>query len=328
VIARRRVLVAGLAAVLASPLLAQQQSRVWRIGLLMGRSRPPNLEADYYGAFPTAMRGLGYVEGRNIRYEWRFAAGNMEALAGLASELVRLQVDVIVTGGTAPAHAAHRATKTIPIVMASVGNPLSGGLVTNLARPGGNTTGVTNLNADVSPKLLELLSKTVPKVSRIAVLLNPGNPTSAGIFQGLQSAARGMRIEVTAANARTAEEIQGVFSQAREQGAQALVVVADPYLIQQRRQIAELAVESKLPAIYGLREHVEAGGLMSYGPNRREIYARAATYVDRILKGAKPGELPIEQPTKFELVLNVGAAKALGLKFPPEVTTLADAVIR
>jgi len=322
------VLVAGLAAIVVQPLLAQQQSKVWRIGLLMGRSRPANLEADYYGAFPRAMRGLGYVEGRNVHYEWRFADGKMEALAGLASELVRLKVDVIVTGGTAPASAAHRATKTIPIVMASVGDPLAGGLVANLARPGGNTTGLTNLNVDVSPKLLELLTKTVPKVSKVAVLLNPANPTSEAIFQGLQGAARGMRIEVTAANARTSEEIQSAFSQIRQQRAEALVVVADPYLIQQRRQIAELALKNRLPAIYGLREHVEAGGLMSYGPNRHEIYGRAATYVDKILKGTKPDDLPIEQPTKFELVLNLKAARALGLKFPPDVATLAEAVIQ
>ena len=286
------------------------------------------MEKDSYGAFPKAMHALGYVEGKNVHYEWRFADGKIESLAGLASELVRLKVDVIVTGGTAPARAAHRATKTIPIVMASVADPVGGGLVTNLARPGGNATGLTNVNVEVSPKLLELLTRTVPRVSRIAVLLNPGSPTSEGIFEGLRTAARGMRVDVSAWNARTSDEIEGAFAQILQRGAEALVVVADPYFIQQRRQIAELALKSRLPAIYGLREHVEAGGLMSYGPNRHEIFGRAATYVDKILKGTRPGDLPIEQPTKFDLVINLKAAKALGLKLPRDVMTLADELIQ
>jgi len=313
---------------LASPLLAQQSSKIWRIGVLMGRSRPANLEKDYYGAFPRAMRALGYVEGKSVHYQWRFADGKLESLAGLADELVRLKVDVIVTGGTAPAHAAHRATRTIPIVMAGVADPLAGGLVASFARPGGNATGLTTLNVDVSPKLLELLTKTAPKASTIVVLLNPSSPTSNAIFEGLRAAAHGTRVKLSAVNARTAEEIQRAFSAMAQEGAEAVVVAPDPYFIQQRRQIAEFAAKNRLPGIYGLREHPEAGGLMSYGPNRHEIYGRAAIYVDKILKGAKPADLPIEQPTKFELVLNLKAAKALGLTFPPEVTTLADAVIR
>ena len=310
------------------PGFSQPKNKVWRIGLLMGRSRPANLEVDYYGAFPKGMRALGYIEGKNVHYEWRFADGKMESLPALAGELVRLKVDVIVTGGTAPARAAQRATSTIPIVMSSVGDPLSGGLVANLARPGGNITGLTNLAVDVSPKLLELLTSTVPKVSKIAVLLNPGTPTSDSIVEGLQVAARGKGVEVTVVTAATSEEIQRAFSLMGQQGAHALVVVADPYLIQQRRQIAALATQNRLPAIYGLREHAEAGGLMSYGPNRAEIYGRAAIYVDKILKGTKPGDLPIEQPTKFELVINLKAAEALGLKFPQAVTALADEVIQ
>ena len=310
------------------PSFSQQQTKIWRIGLLMGRSRPASLDNDYYGAFPKGMRALGYVEGKNVRYEWRFADGKMESLPELANELVQLKVDVIVTAGTAPARAAQRATRTIPIVMASVGDPLAGGFVARLARPGGNATGLTNLSVDVSPKLLELLTKTVPKISRVALLLNPGSPIGEAILESLRAAAQEARVEVTGVNARTSEEIQRAFSIMVQNGAEALVVAADPYLIQQRRQIAELAAKSSLPAIYGLREYAEAGGLMSYGPNRADIYRRAATYVDKILKGAKPGDLPIEQPTKFELVINLKAAKALGLKFPREVMTLADEVIQ
>lgn len=325
-VARRRVLIAGLG-LLASPALAQA-TRVWHIGLLMPRSRPASMETDYYGAFPRAMRVLGYVEGKNVRYEWRFADGKMEALPGFARELVQLEVDVIVTAGAAPARAAQRATRTIPIVMASVGDPFAVESVASLARPGSNVTGLTTLAADIGPKMLELLTKTVPKVSKVAALLNPASPMIQTASESLREAAQKSGVEVTLVNARTSEDIQRAFSMIGREGAKGLIVLADPYLIQQRRQIAELAAKNRLPAIYGLREHAEAGGLMSYGPNRAELYGRAATYVDRILKGSKPGELPIEQPTKFDFVINLKAAKALGLKFPREVTTLADEVIR
>ena len=326
-IGRRRVLAAGVAAILASPLLAQQQ-KVWRIGLLMGRSRPANLETDFYGAFPRGMRALGYVEGKNVRYEWRFADGKLAPLPRLADELVRLDVDVIVTSGTAAPRAAQRATATIPIVMAGVSDPIGQGFVKSLARPGGNITGITNLSVDMSPKQLELLTRTVPKASKIALLRNPGSPASEGAFESLRTATRGTGVELTAVDARTSEEMARAFSAMSQQGAQALIVAADPYFIIQRRLIAELAAKARLPAIYSLREHAQAGGLMSYGSSRATIFERAATFVDKILKGAKPTDLPIEQPTKFELIINLKAAKALGLRFPREVMTLADEVIR
>lgn len=276
----RRDTVLALLALHAAPFssFAQQQTKVWRIGLLMGRSRPASLETDFYGAFPKAMRELGYIEGKNVQYEWRFADGKVDPLAGLAAELVRLKVDVIVTGGISAVRAAQQATRTIPIVMASAPDPMGSGLVASLARPGGNITGLSNVAVDVSPKLLEMLLVTTPNVTRIAVLRNPNNPASEAISQNLRTAAQITGRQLSVVDARTPTEIERAFSAMTQQRAEALIVANDNFFIQQRHQIGDLAAKFRLPAIYSLREHAEAGGLMSYGANRAEFYARAATY--------------------------------------------------
>lgn len=301
-----------------------QQSKVWRVGYLsLGTA---SLNSENSDAFLKGMRDLGYVEGKNLVVEWRFADGNFERLPGLAADLVRLKVDVIVAVASGAIGAAQKATTTIPIVMATTGDPVGSGFVKSLARPGGNITGLSNMGGETGGKLLELLVSVVPKLSRVAVLVTPTSTTYRAISESVQDAGQKAGVKVLVAEASTPQEIENAFAMIARENAGALIVGASPFFAVQRQQIVDLALKSRLPAIYGNRSYVEAGGLIGYGGVRTENYLRAATYVDRILKGAKPGDLPVEQPTLFELVVNLKTAKALGLTIPPTILLRAEVI--
>lgn len=325
----RRGLVVALGAALAMPprALAQQQGRVWRIGFLSPRRRPESLDTDYYGAFPRRMRELGYVEGRNLVVEWRFADGNYDRLPGMAAELVQAKVDAILALGPPGVAAAQKATTTLPIVMVVSVDPVRAGFVRSLAQPGGNITGFYNLAVDLSSKHLEMLQSIVPGLARVAILLNPANAAHGAARANLQSAAQKAGIKLLVANAQTPDEIGRAFAAMARENSGAVIVTLDPLLIQQVRQIADEASQRRLPSIFAFREGAEAGGLLSYGQNQLDIYRRAAGYVDRILKGARPADLPVEQPTTLELAVNGRTAKALGLAIPRSLLIAADHVI-
>ena len=281
----------------------------------------------YYGLFTRGMLEFGYIEGKNLRIEWRSAEGKSDLLPGLAAELAQLKLDVIAASGTPATVAVQKATTTIPIVMVGAGDPVGNGLVKSLARPGGGTTGVSIMSADLSPKLLEMLLAMAPKVSRVAVLLNPTNLSYAPFLKNVEAAAQRINIKIVPVEARSPQEIENAFSLAVRQNAKAIIVSLEGLFQQQKNQIVELAAKHRLPAIAMYGEYVEAGGLISYGANLREPNRRAATYVDKIFKGAKPGDLPVEQPTTLELFINGKAAKALGLKIPQSLLISADKVI-
>ena len=327
---RRQLLLALGAGALAAPLasFAQQQGKAWRVGFLSARRRPASLDTDYYGAFPRGMRDLGYVEGKNLAIEWRFADGEYERLPGMAAELVQLKVDVIMALGAPAIVAAQKATTTIPIVVVTGVDPVDAGFVKSLARPGGNITGLSNLAGDISAKHLEMLLATMPTLARVAVLMNPANSTHAAFLKNVQYAAQKAGIKVLPVEAQTPQEIERAFSTMAREHVGAVIVALDPFFIQQGPQIAVQAGKHRLPSIFANREYAEAGGLLSYGQNQLDIYRRAATYVDKILKGAKPADLPIEQPTKLELVINLKTAKALGLTIPQSLLLRADEVIQ
>ena len=326
---RRKLIVALGASSLAAPFgsFAQQQGKVWRVGFLTQRSRPDFLDSDIFGEFPRGMRELGYVEGKNLAIEWRFADGKVERLPGLAEELVQLQVDVIVAAGTPSTSAAQKATTTIPIFMVIVNDPVGSGFAKSLARPGGNITGLSNLTTDLGPKHLEMLINIVPRLSRVAILLNPTNSGHAAMRKNIEAAAQKTNIKILPVEARTPQEIENAFPMITKERAGAVILAQDAIIYQQRRQLAELAAKHRLPSIAVIREFAEAGGLMNYGPSFGDICRRAATYVDKIFKGSKPGNLPVEQPTTFELFINGKTAKALGLKIPQSLLISADKVI-
>ena len=327
---RRKLIIALGACALVAPLssFAQQQGKVWRVGFLSASWRSTSIESHAtYGPFLRGMRELGYVEGKNLVIEWRFADGKYELLPGLAAELVKMKVDVIVAAGPPPTSAAQKATTTIPIVIVTGIDPVDAGFVKSLARPGGNITGISNLSGEVSPKHLEMLLSMVPKLSRVAVLVNPANPAHATMLKNVQAAAQKANVKVLPVEARTPQEIETAFSVMTKENAGAIIVGLDPVFIQQRRQIAELAAKNRLPSISTRREYVEAGGLMSYGQSGADQYRSVAVLVDKILKGAKPGDLPVEQPTKFELFINGKTAKTLGLTIPQSLLISADKVI-
>ena len=325
---RRQTLIAlgaGALAPLAS--LAQPQAKIWRVGFLSQR-HVDLVDADYYfGPFTQGMRELGSVEGKNLVIEWRSAEGKSERLPELAAELARLKVDVLVTGGAPAALAAQKATTTIPIVMIGLADPVGGGLVKSLARPGGNSTGLSIMAIDLGPKLLEMLRGMVPKVTRVAVLVNPANAANTALLKNVKAAAQMFGVKIQPVEASTPQEIANGFAMIARQNAGALIVAQEAFFIQQKNQIVELAAKQRLPSIAGYGEYAEAGGLMSYGPNLREMYKRAATYVDKIFKGANPGDLPVEQPTQFELFVNLKTAKALGIKIPQSILVQATQVI-
>jgi putative ABC transport system substrate-binding protein len=270
---------------------------------------------------------LGWVEGRNLAFELRFAEGELDRLPQLAAELVRVKVDVIVTGSNPGALAAKSATTTIPIVMVTTGDPVQGGLVASLARPGGNVTGVTALGQVLNVKRLELLKEAVPSVKRIAVLTNPASPYTEPFLQESEATARGLGVEVRVLEARGPDDLEKAFEAIINERAEGLMVLVDIMFITHRRRIVELAAKNRLPSIFGERGSVHAGGLMFYGANLPDMYRRAATYVDKILKGVKPADLPVEQPTTFELAINLKTAKALGLDVPWFLQQRADEVI-
>ena len=322
----RRAFIGTLAGSLAvAPLtsLAQPKARAAGIGFLAADMASTRVQQ----AFLQGMRELGLVEGRDFVVDWRFAEGKYERLPGLAAEPVRLKVDVIVAVTTLCVEAVHRATTTIPIVMVGVPDPIGEGFATSLSRPGGNITGLSNIVTEVSSKHLELLIAAVPKLATVAVLINSANPSDALILEQIQGAAYTRRIKVLPIEASTAGQIESGFAAITRGRAQALIVAADPYFDVQQELIIKLAVGNRLPTIFSNREMTEAGGLMSYGQDLALNYERAATYVEKILKGAKPGSLPIEQPTVLEFVINRKTARMLGLVIPRELELRADRVI-
>ena len=305
---------------------AQQPKKVPRIGAFVPASAsaaPRLVEALRQG-----LREHGYVEEQHITLEPRYAEGNIERLAGFAAELVRLKADVIVVGSTPGIIAVRNITGAIPIVMVTTGDPVAGGLVASLARPGGNITGLTALGQELSGKRLEVLKEAVPKVSRVAVLSNPTNPDSELSLKGMEVAARALGVQFRVQEVRDPTEFEKAFDAATREGARALMVLPDPMFVSQAGRIVELSAKSRLPAIYAHREFVDAGGLMFYGESLADMWRRAATYVDKILKGRKPADLPVEQPKKFEFVINLKAAKQIGVTIPPNLLVRADKVIK
>jgi putative ABC transport system substrate-binding protein len=324
---RRRDVIALIGgAVVGLPLAAraQQAGKLPTIGF-MGESTPAG-QRQWIAAFVERLRELGWIEGRNIAIEYRWAEGRNERFAEIATELVRLNVDVIVTQGTPAVIAAKQATSVIPIVFPIAGNPVANGLVANLARPGGNATGLTNQVADLAGKRIELLREVVPGLRRLSILANVDNPSVVLDLREVHATARALGLEATTAEIRKPEDIAPAFA-AFAGHAEALYVSGDPLVTTNRLRIAILAAGARLPTIHGNRENVDAGGLMSYGPNLPDLHRRAGDFVDKILKGAKPTDLPVEQPIKFDLVINLTTAKALGLKIPEAFLLRADEVI-
>jgi ABC-type uncharacterized transport system substrate-binding protein len=325
----RRAFIGTVAGTLfAAPLAAgaQPAGTVHRIGYLVSGSATVNRYAE---AFRQGLRELGWVEGQSIVVEYRFAEGRFDRLPGLAAELVRLKVELIVATPSPAVVAAKSATGTIPIVMIGVADPVGQGLVASLARPGGNVTGVAySVGTETIGKGLELLKEAVPKVQRVAVLSNPTNPSHALAMNSVRTAAQSLGLQLQFLEARGPDAFDGAFAAMARERAGALLVVPDPVFLAQRARLADLTAKSRLPSMHSLREEAESGGLMSYGSTLSSQGRQAAVYVDKILKGAKPADLPIEQPTKFELVINLKTAKALGLTIPPSVLTRADEVIQ
>jgi ABC-type uncharacterized transport system substrate-binding protein len=305
---------------------AQQSRKGHRIGFLWNSS--PSLTHHLLEAFQHGLSERGYVEGEHFTIEHRYAEGNSALLPSLAAELVGLQVEVIVTSGSQAIQAVKDTTSTIPVVMAVSGAPVETGFVTSLARPDGNLTGLSLFAPELSGKRLELLKETVPALSRVAVLANPTNPVTAAELRETQRAAQALQVQLHVVEVRGPQELDSAFTALRSLSADALIVLLDPIFISQRTRMVELTATHRLPAMYGFREDAEAGALMAYGPNFPDMFRRAATYVDKILKGAKPADLPVEQPTKYELVLNLKTAQVLGLTFPPHLLVLADRVLQ
>jgi putative ABC transport system substrate-binding protein len=315
---------------LMGPLVAQAQQtgKLYRIGWLSAGPAPPEPTVQIQ-AFQQGLRDLGYVEGHNLVMEYRYAAGSAERLHDYAAELVRFPVDVIVAVGASGTRGAQRATRTIPIVMTGNYDPVGEGFVASLARPGGNITGLSNLRATLIGKQLEFLKELVPQSARIAVLANPASPGYAQLLHNLTVAAEALKVSLHAVELRRAEALDDAFAAMRQAGADALIVFSEPQLITPLRgQIATLAATSRLPAMYDGKPYVEAGGLMSYGANPVDVNRRVAVYVDKVLKGANPADLPVEQPTTFELVINLKTVEAMGLTIPPTLLFQATEVLR
>jgi putative tryptophan/tyrosine transport system substrate-binding protein len=307
---------------------AQPAAKVPRVGYLSPGSSSDPARQRRFEAFRQGLRELGYVEGQNIAIESRWAEGQYDRYSALAADLVRLKVDVIVAVGGRATQDAQQATRTIPIVMSVVIDPVGSGLVASLARPGGNVTGLTIMASDLVGKQLELLKEVVPKVSRVAVLWNPDNPGSAPQLRQAEAAARALGVRLQTLEARGPQEIDSAFTAMTRERAGALVILNDAILgLNQVKQIAELAAKSRLPSVHGVTEYAEAGGLMAYGANFLDLERRAATFVDKILKGAKPADLPVEQPTKFALIINLRTAKTIGLTIPPSLLQRAGQII-
>jgi putative ABC transport system substrate-binding protein len=311
---------------LCVPARAQEPPRIHRIGLQVLSAR--HLNETRIETFRKSLWELGYIEGKNVLIEYRYAEGKLDVLPSLASDLVQQQVDVIVTIGTPGVLAAKNATATIPIVFVSVSDPVAIGVVASLARPGGNVTGFSILAPELSRKRLELLKEAFPKVTRVVVLWNPTSSGESLSFKETQDAAKTLGVQLHSMEVRRASDFEGGFQRARKARVQALVTLPSPLVNSNLKQVLEFAAKNRLPAMYFTSEFVEAGGLMSYAPSFNDQFRRAATYVDKILKGAKPAELPVEQPAKFDLIVNLKTAKEIGLSIPPDVLARADRVIR
>ena len=305
----------------------QQPEKVPRVGYLNLGPQSDPVRQRWLEAFRVGLRELGYVEGQNIAIESRWADGKHDRLPVLAADLVRSKVDVIVVNSGAATQAAQQATRTIPIVMALANDAVGSGLIASLARPGGNVTGQTIVTADLAAKQFQLLKEAAPKVSRVALLTNPNNPASASFLREVDAAARTLGVRLQTLEARSPQEIDSAFAAMTKERAGALLILPDGIFVSQRRQIAELAVKRRLPSVYGMGEYAEAGGLMTYSASFLDMHRRAAAFVDKILKGAKPADLPVAQPTKFELVINLRTAKAIGLTIPPSLLQRADQII-
>jgi putative ABC transport system substrate-binding protein len=305
---------------------AQQAGNVYRVGLL---ALLPNADTTReMKALKTRLRDLGYIEGKNLVFEYRSAEGKPERLATLAAELLQLGPDVIIArGGTLTAQIAKQATRTVPVVMAGVGDPIASGLVATLARPGGNVTGLSTLAPDIAGKRLELLRDSMPTVNQVAVLANPMTPFVSQALKVVADAARALRIQIRVVEMTAPDQLDRAFEAVLSAKPGALLVLEDPLTFALRTQIAGLAAQHRLPSVFGSRDYVEVGGLMSYGTDLADLSSRAAIYVDKILKGANPADLPVEQPTKFELVINLKTARALGLTIPTPLLARADEVI-
>ena len=327
---RRKLLTVLGVGALATPFAARAQQpgkpagRIWRVGFLAPRPIGP-LDTDFFGAFPRTMRELGYVEGKNLIIEWRSAEGNPDRLPGLAAELVQLKVDAIVAAAPQSVRAAQQATTTIPIVMGTPGDPVTNGFVKSLARPGGNITGGSTMPGDTVTKLLEMLLGIQPGLKHVAVLRNPSG--NALVLDILKTAAQGVGVKILPVEIREAGEIAAAFVRMKREAADGLLLLQDQIFTPHLRTIADLALKNKLPSVASIRQYTEAGGLMNFGPSFVDSYRLAAVYVDKILKGAKPADLPVEQPVKFEMFINGKTAKTLGLKIPQSLLISADKVI-
>jgi putative ABC transport system substrate-binding protein len=317
------ILLGGAAAAWPLATLAQQ-TRKYTIGHFTAGSAPP---PELWTVFVEALQDVGLVEGTNVTFERRYAENRLDRLPELAAELVHLNVDVIVTGGTLAPLAVKRATSTIPVVMMSAGDPLGSGLVTSLARPGGNITGLSLMAPDLGAKRLELLRELLPHVYRVGILWNAANPYSALVFKETESAAQILHIQLQSIEVRSPDDFDSALEAATQQSMDALITVEDPLTFSHRKRIADFAASNRLPAIHGIKEFVDAGGLIAYGTSQAGLYRRGAGYVEKILKGARPADLPVQQPTKFELVINLKTAKALGLDVPATLLARADEVI-
>jgi putative tryptophan/tyrosine transport system substrate-binding protein len=306
---------------------AQPQAKIPRIGYVSGGGNTSN-PGPYVEALRQGLRDLGYVEGKNFAIEYRGAQGEPDRMPSLVTELVQVKVDVLVVPTAGAVRAAKRATKTIPVVMVTQVDPVAAGLVDSLARPGGNITGLSTLQRDLSGKRLELLTDVVPRLSRVGVLRNPEGETAIG-FKDYEAAAHALKIRLQSLDARGSEpDLEGAFREAVKGRADAVITITNSPLLRNSKRITALALKNRLPSMYEGSTWVEAGGLMSYAANDLELFRRAATYVDKILKGAKPADLPVQQPTKFELVINLKAARQIGLTIPPNVLARADKVIK
>ena len=324
--ALRSILFAGAVLVVAVIVEAQQQNKVPRIGYLtLGSSLPTSALQE---AFRDGLRQLGYIEGKNIHVEYRYAEGKVERLPELAAELVALKVDLIVAANTQSIDATRRATHTIPIVFAATFDPVESSFVASLARPGGNLTGLSTVSPDAAAKRVELFKEVIPRLARLAVLRNPTNSGSRFTLTQTEEGAKQFGIHLEPLEARSAKDIEEAFRLASSQRAEAMIVITDSLFNADQKRIGDLGIKYRLPEMFDTRQFVEASGLISYGANLADLYRRAATYVDKILKGAKPTDLPVEQPTKFELIINLKTAKEIGLTIPPNVLARADKVIR
>jgi putative ABC transport system substrate-binding protein len=323
---RRRDLLLAVGAALARPLAARAQQKAMPvIGLSSPFSRADS--ETWHRAFRRGLRDLGWGEGENLRIESRYADGRYERLPGLVAELIAAKVDVLVVSVASDAAAAARATKTVPIVMASAGDPVASGLIASLARPGGNVTGLTQISTDLSGKRLELLKEVAPGTSRLAVLWDPRDPTAVLTWQEIQAPAQQLGIDLHPLEVQRADQFDRAFESIINAKDNAITPLPAPVFVVNERRIADFALKNRLPSMFHLPEFAHAGGLLTYGPDRADLFRRAASYVDKILKGAKPADLPVEQPTKFQFVLNLRTAKALGLKVPPLLMAQADEVI-